>query len=239
MNHQAEQPEFRQAGDDPVASAELVSALMDGVLSGPEVEAALAAAAQPDGQARWQVYHLIGDAMRDSDLALHQTPALLANVRAAMRAAPMTLAEQPATLPAQFPAPERAAANDGLFRWKLASGFASVVAVLAIGWNLWGGASTAAPDRHEPQLAQARRQAAAQPLVVASVAPTVLVAGDGAVTDHASPEALADDGNGDGNQGMLRDPQLDRLLIEHRQMTTFGRPSAFLRNATFVQDPAR
>jgi sigma-E factor negative regulatory protein RseA len=51
------------------------------------------------------------------------------------------------------------AANDGIFRWKLAAGVASLAAVSAIAWNAWGGLGSDSGA----QLAQA--SAAAQVLV--------------------------------------------------------------------------
>jgi sigma-E factor negative regulatory protein RseA len=58
------------------------------------------------------------------------------------------------------------AANDWL--WKLAAGVASVAAVAAVGWNMWGGAASGSA---QPQLASAP---AAQPAVLeASAAPMI------------------------------------------------------------------
>jgi sigma-E factor negative regulatory protein RseA len=111
------------------------------------------------------------------------------------------------------------AANDGVFRWKLLSGFASVVAVAAIGWNVWGFASA---PRYQ-QLAQ-------QPLAQLARSETVQPALPGA-------QRMAVSADGDAAQ-MLRDPQLDNLLAAHRGMAAFGAsPSAFLRNATFEEPP--
>jgi len=231
MNYQAEPG---QTGDDPAESAVLISALMDGALSGSEIEAALAAAAQPDGQARWQMYCQIGDALRASELAVHSDPGLLTRVRAALQEAPATLTPEPPALPM----PQREAANDGVFRWKMVSGFVSVVAVVAIGWNLWGGGvGIPSPGRQGQQLASAG--AIVQPAQMSQAAATGSAAGYSSAEPQAGAQLAVVDDEEDGSPAMLRDPQLDRLLAEHRQMTAFGRPSAFLRNATFVQEPAR
>ena len=211
-----------------------ISALMDGVLAGPDADAALAAAMRPEGQARWQLYHLIGDTLRAADLAAHHDTALLAGVRAAMRQPALTLA--PKQPPVAFAQP---AANDGVFRWKLAAGLASVAAVAAIGWNVWGFAD--APSPSGQQLAQI--QTVAPPSVTPPAQPQASVQAGltaVAVASAAVPGAqpLVPGAGGD-QQLMLRDPQLDRLLAAHRRMAGFGgSSSAFLRNATF-EEPQR
>jgi sigma-E factor negative regulatory protein RseA len=131
------------------------------------------------------------------------------------------------------------AANDGAFRWKLASGFAAVVAVAAIGWNVWGLAG--APSGQQLAQAQPEQRLLSQPVPSGPVQP----AGPGAGTpttlvNVAAPDAqrVALGAEGDQPQ-MLRDPQLDRLLAAHRRMAAFeGSPAAFLRNATF-EEPQR
>ena len=50
--------------DDVVNTQELLSALVDGELTGPELEQALALAEDAQGQANWQLYHLVGDVLR-------------------------------------------------------------------------------------------------------------------------------------------------------------------------------
>jgi sigma-E factor negative regulatory protein RseA len=219
MNNINNNPETDPPDD---ACALSISVLMDGALAGPEIDAALAAAAQPEGQERWRVYHLIGDSLRAADLAAPHDTALLAGVRAAMR--------QPAVTPEPELPPlmsRHQAANDGVFRWKLAAGFASLVAVAAIGWNVWGWSSAPAGR----QLAQA--QSEQPPQVVASALQTV-----NAASAAASGERMALKSDGDKPQ-ILRDPQLDRLLAAHRRMTAFGGGTpTFLRNATF-EEPQR
>jgi sigma-E factor negative regulatory protein RseA len=228
--------------DDDVATGEtaemLISALMDGALAGRQADAALVAAMQPEGQARWQLYHLIGDTLRAADLAAHHDSALLAGVRAAMSQPALTLEPQqpPVTLPRQ-------AANDGVFRWKLVAGFASVAAVAAIGWNVLGFASAPSPSGQQlarvPTVERPSVMRLAQPQASASAGlKTVAVA----VASAAVPGAQSlEPGFGvDESQQMWRDPQLDRLLAAHRRMAAFGSgsPSAFLRSATF-EEPQR
>ena len=66
----------------------------------------------------------------------------------------------------------REAANDGVWRWKMAAGFASVLAVAALGWNLIG------LQQHESANAQGQVLAAAQmpPAAVVARAPAALPA---------------------------------------------------------------
>jgi sigma-E factor negative regulatory protein RseA len=99
-------------------------------------------------------------------------------------------------------------------RWKLAAGFATLVAAGAIVWNVSGG--TGQLDG-KPQLAQ-----------VPPAAPISIAQG-------AAPPATAD------VRGMIRDPRLDELLAAHRQVggtSALQKPAGFLRNATF-EGPAR
>ncbi|MDR0478232.1 MAG: sigma-E factor negative regulatory protein [Burkholderiaceae bacterium] len=212
-----------EPSDDPAVS---ISALMDGALSGPQADAALAAATQPEGEQRWRLYHLIGDTLRAPDLAAHHDAGLPGRVRAAIQPGA-------AMLPEFAPPPValgRQAANDGVFRWKLASGFASVVAVAAIGWNVWSGVG----HPHGQQFAQTQPFVSSQ-VVVASAVPAVPVA-DGVI--GARDAQYATSAPNQSKPEMLRNPQLDRLLAEHRQMAAFGEPSTFLRYATF-EEPAR
>jgi sigma-E factor negative regulatory protein RseA len=212
------------------ARAWSISALMDGAISDQDTDAMLAAAAQPEGQERWQLYHLIGDTLRSADLAEHHDAELLANIRLAMRQGTTpTQASMPESVP--LPVAFQPAANESLLRWKLASGFASVIAVVAIGWNLWSFASTG------QQLAQNQsvRPSLAQSQANASVASEIGISA-GAVAPGAQRLTLD---SSSGEPPIWRDQRLDRLLAAHRRMVAFGgNTSAFLRNATF-EEPQR
>ncbi|HEY9208957.1 sigma-E factor negative regulatory protein [Acidovorax soli] len=197
---------------------EQLSALADGQLQGDELAQALEFAAQAEGQATWQLYHLVGDVLRSPELALHQQGhhSMVMRVREQLAQEPMH-----GRLPEAAPAVEQVvraetavAANASVFRWKMAAGFASLAAVAAIGWSslagLQGTPSSGA-------------QLAAAPAPAQPVAPVVSVAGN------------------DGQQVMIRDPRLDELLAAHRQFgntSALQMPAGFLRNATF-EAPAR
>lgn len=211
---------------------EQLSALADGQLSGDEMEGALAYAAQAEGHATWQLYHLVGDVLRSSDLAQPAHPDFMARLRVelAKEAPAMRPAEPLVQSPqsVQLVAPPMAnAANASVFRWKMVAGFASLAAVAAIGWTslatLQGsGAPGAAPGSvGGAQLA---------------VAPEAQSNGAGA----GAPVIAVADADG-GSQVMIRDPRLDELLAAHKQFgstSALQMPAGFLRNATF-ETPSR
>lgn len=220
--------------DDVVNTQELLSALVDGELTGPELEQALALAEDAQGQANWQLYHLVGDVLRSPDLAHHSQHDLLSGLRAQLAQEPplqalsdsvaQSVAETasaprvamaPGVLeqvqaPALASAQQRdPAANASVFRWKLAAGFASIAAVAAVGWQVL---MVQAPTAIAPQLAQT-----AAPNVVAVAAQ-------------------------DGKTVMLRDPNLDALLTLHEQYGTrpsLQVPAEFLRNAGLAHTSAQ
>lgn len=187
---------------------EQLSALADGQLQGEELAQALRFAAQDEGREAWQLYHLVGDVLRSSELArpadggafLAQLHQKIAQEPASARAVRDTLAQ---AVPSQeFP---RQAANASVFRWKMVAGVASLAAVAAIGWNTVGSLRGGAPG---PQLAAA----------------------------PAAPQAQVVAAGGQDQQVMLRDPRLDELLAAHKQFggaTALQMPAGFLRNANF------
>ena len=129
---------------------ELISALADGQLQGEAVVRGVqAAAADARARATWCAYHVVGEVLRTGRPAGGTAPeAFLARLRERLqREAPVAA---PALTLARVERQEpRPAANDWI--WKMAAGVASVAAVAAVGWNVWGGASQSA----QPQLAAA------------------------------------------------------------------------------------
>ncbi len=199
--------------DDVVNTQELLSALVDGELTGIELEQALAVAEDAQGQRNWQLYHLVGDVLRSPDLAHHSQRDVLTGLRARLAQEPPLQSTQETALQlapgvleqVQAPAAVRdQAANASVFRWKLAAGFASIAAVAAVGWQVM--ALQTAPVGGA-QLAQ-------------NAAPAVV--------------AVAAD---DGRTVMLRDPNLDALLALHEQYANrpgLQVPADFLRNASLA-----
>lgn len=200
---------------------EQLSALADGELKGDDWSQALAFACDEEGQATWELYHLVGDVLRSPDLAQATDSAFLARLRTELAQEPVVprrleAVAQP-TVVASVPDQVDAAANASVFRWKMVAGFASLAAVAAIGWTslatLQGGGSGAGA-----QLASAPERAVAE-----QGAPVIAVA------------------DSDGQQVMIRDPRLDELLAAHKQFgstSALQMPAGFLRNATF-ESPGR
>ncbi|MDY0107596.1 MAG: sigma-E factor negative regulatory protein [Giesbergeria sp.] len=200
--------------NDDLKQREQLSALADGQLDGEEWAQALQFAEQDEGRETWQMYHLVGDALRSADLArASQGSDFLARLHQKMAQEPLPV-RMPSALavqPASLQAPPVQAANDSLFRWKMVAGFASLAAVAAIGWNALG--HVRGDSASGPQLAAAPATAPVQAVAT------------------SNPDA----------QVMLRDPRLDELLAAHKQYsgtTALQMPAGFLRNANF-DSPSR
>ncbi len=200
---------------------ELLSALADGELAGDDlVQALQAAGTQREALATWEAYHVIGDALRSREIgACSPAPLFLERLSARLAQEPGFAA--PALEPVAAPLVQARgeAANDGSFRWKLVAGFASLAAVVAVGWSVLGAGAPGAPAG--PQLAQG-----------AAPAGVVQVAAPGAGEPAVATVVV----QGQGGQAMLRDPRLDELLAAHRQhggASALQMPAGFLRNATF------
>ena len=192
---------------------EQLSALMDGELQGDIWLQALQCAEQEDGRATWHAYHVVGDALRSTELAAHgaSSSAFLARFQQRLAQEPV-LARKLEDVPMQqvvsVKAPLPQAANASVFRWKMLAGFASLAVVASVGWNSW--------DKLQDGGTQL---ATATPLSPAT-APVI------------QAEANTDSPSG----AMIRDPRLDELLAAHRQFggtSALQMPAGFLRNATF------
>lgn len=162
---------------EALSAEELLSALADGELAGGAATQALDAwRAQGASAGSWATYHLIGDVLRSpgapvraadagfvgrfsARLALETSPAptVLPSISAPSEAAPLVVAVNRLHL--------QPAANDHVFRWKLAAGFASLAAVSAVAWSISG---TLFAPASGSQLAQAAGQAESQQILVAS-----------------------------------------------------------------------
>jgi sigma-E factor negative regulatory protein RseA len=77
-------------------NAEKISCLVDGQLERDDAEALLAAVcSDPKLRSQWQQLHLVGDALRSSEVAAHHTPDFCDKVAAALAAEPTVLAPRP------------------------------------------------------------------------------------------------------------------------------------------------
>lgn len=130
---------------DKMNKQELLSALADGQLSGAELAEGLEVLGR-DAQAvsAWQTWHLIGDVMRSPELAAcTPTERFMSRLsqRLAAEATPVPMPvgnamERMVEGPVSAAIVAAGPANDGLFRWKLVAGLASVTAAFAVGWTL-------------------------------------------------------------------------------------------------------
>ena len=214
-------------GDSGAPGRQDLSALLDGELSGDGVRRSCLAW-RDDLQMRetWHAYNVIGDVMRSEDLAssIPRDARFLAELRARLASEPVVLAPQPvppliedargATV--AFAVGRRANGRSWMAPVAVAAGFVVVVGALV--------AVTQAP---QPGITEPTRSA------LASSAPvSMAVASRERVA--SSPEFVA---TGD----VIRDPQLDRYLLAHKQFsgsTVLGATSGFLRNAV-AEVPAR
>ena len=175
-----------------------LSALMDGEL-GPQYTAALVQAVAQDAQlqAAWQRYQLIGEALRaGASLGVVGQDSLQGIAGTRAHALPMTPSATPYTQ----------AANDSVWRWKLAAGFAAVAAVGSIVWSVTGQGGSATQT------------------LAGSPSPAM------ATTALISVELNS------GQSGtMIRDPRLDELMAAHKQFGSASalQPAGFLRSASF------
>lgn len=209
--------------DNPM-DREAISALMDGQLRGTEAAVALQTLASSEARECWQLYHLVGDVLRSSDLAAcGRDDTFVSRLSARLQQESQAGAVVPAPSVAELRDVARPAANDSVFRWKMVAGLASFAAVAAIGWSVLGGLGP--QPGAGAQLAQGAVPVPGQAQVVTLMAPAAT----------ATPPAA--------NAGavMLRDPRLDELLAAHRQSagaSALGDAAGFLRNATF-EGPGR
>lgn len=128
---------------------ELVSALADGQLQGDDIARALALIERSEeARAYWHACHLVGDVLRAQELAADaaRDAAFVARLRQRLQAeAPQPNLVTAIELVAVGADSERVegqkhfkdpVANDASLRWKLVAGFASLAAVVAVGWQL-------------------------------------------------------------------------------------------------------
>jgi sigma-E factor negative regulatory protein RseA len=215
-----------QLPDNAPASA--VSALVDGELSPDELDAVLAHLAEAEsGLTLWDQYQLIGDALRGgAPLVTGRSPEVfLAGIRAQLQTSPSeagALEPSPTLLPSATHQPLRTlpAANDALFRWKMVAGLSSlmaVMAVMAVSWTVLE-SSPAARDVPGAQIATLSPAGISRPA-------------GGPAAGRLQPVVV------ETPQGpVLRDPQLESLLAQHRQygdMSALHKTTGFLRSATY------
>ncbi|WP_439588515.1 sigma-E factor negative regulatory protein [Hydrogenophaga sp.] len=208
----------------PSNPQESLSALADGELEVAALSGLFAEIeSDPQSMGSWHAYQVIGDVLRSSGRVVSaQAPGdFLAGVRERLKAEGALPPVQPVVT--RIDSAPVVAANDAVFRWKMVAGVASVAAVMAVSWNLIGGAPRDAGGASGPQLASIAPAPASPPVVVpvASVAPS-----------SPSTEVVVNTGQG----VVIRDARLEELLAEHRQhggMSALQMPTGFIRGATY------
>lgn len=144
---------------------EWLSALADGELSSGAANAYLQESTQSGALCSdWNTYHVIGQVLKGSGDSLMPSgadPAFLKRLNLRLADEKMATSALPASSRKLTALPNQPAANEAVFRWKLAAGFASLSAALVIGWIFVGtpDASTALQLSQSP---------AAEQVVVAS-----------------------------------------------------------------------
>lgn len=209
-----------------------LSALADGELRGEEFAEAMAwfDSDSPQAEQRrstWRSLHVVGDVLRSDELSACQgDTAFLTRLQSALkqevRLEPRVESCLNRTLDIDashhVPSAPVESANEPVFRWKWAAGFASAAAVLAVSWNLVGGVAVTTGA----QLAQTATPPTELALQLAT--------------------AVSNDASGSDGAVMLRNPQLDAMIAAHNQLgggSALQMPSGFLRNATFDAVPNR
>jgi len=210
---------------DGAPAGQALSALADGELAGDAGEAAFRAwRSDPEARRDWHDWHLIGDVLRSEDLASNPRVELdfCVALRTRLAAEPIVLAPAAIAEPAAQPPSAGRAPRQGrwLFASAAAAGFVLVAGTFAVVRSVDrpaampialadGAAAASSGNAREPTSAAATAAAVAEP-----VAPPVAVLADGR---------------------MIRDAQLDRYLVAHKQFagtSALGVPSVFLRSAT-------
>lgn len=223
---------------DDAELKQMLSALADGELPSEDCQQLLqhlatqGVDAQADAPfAVWERYQIVGECLRTPGLhhVAADSSAFLARLRDRLAdenpVRPASAKAEPRLQPAPALAPVGGnagveAANASVFRWKLVSGFASIAAIAAIGWNSMSGMSSG----EEMQLASSEPTS----VPVASQAPPAFTAGPITVAAQEGPT-----GTGPQNRVLIRDPKLDELLARQYGNTVALQPPApFLRNAS-------
>ena len=205
-------------------SLEQLSALADGQLPGDELAQVLEAVnGRAELREAWQTYHVVGEVLRTGHYVHGSNPSAFMSRLQERLAVEVIEPQRPQLLPqphAYVRPTQAAAANEPVFRWKMAAGLASVAAAAAIGWA-WVG--TGLDDGLAgSQLAVRQVPAGSGSVLAVSTLPQAPLAQTRVSVGGGAPQI------------MLRDPRLDELLEAHQQSIGASQmPSGFLRNATF------
>lgn len=207
--------------NESFASSELISALVDGELTGDEFESSIALVTRSrGGLSTWHAYHMVGEVLRGQNALTPVSPeAFVARFRNQLEQENVhrtSALAQPVMVSRGDQSSQQDGANDAIWRWKLLAGAASLAAVATIGWHVAG--------------AQPGAGAEVTMGVVPQVAAAIPISGGDGRAAVQEAQAV-----------MLRDARLDELMAAHKQFggtSALQKPAGFLRNATF-DGPAR
>ena len=208
---------------DDAANLERLSALVDGELARADVDAACGAWRSDDELRRtWHAWHAIGDALRSDDLICDAKAdrSFCAAVSARLASEAVVLAPSPPAASGASAAPASLRS-----RWAVGSAVAAGLVLVAGTFALVRPGSAPGPER----LALVDGSAASASVAGMSrsmPSGTLLVAD----ADVSAPQVATV-----ADQKVIRDAQLDRYLVAHKQFagsSALGVPSAFLRSAT-------
>ncbi|OJU90722.1 MAG: hypothetical protein BGO13_00955 [Burkholderiales bacterium 66-5] len=190
--------------NDEVSMRECLSALADGELPGHECPQALAYARTDEGRASWQTYHVIGDVMRGVAAMPMLDASMLEGLRARIaqeRPSAVLAPDAEPVVSLQTHAAE--AANASVWHWKLAAGFASLTAAVALGWTAYS--NLGAPPAAGMQLAS---NAGVQSPV------RLLVNEQGVIRDPQLDELMRQSGRYGGMSVQQREPFLRNVGLQ-------------------------
>jgi sigma-E factor negative regulatory protein RseA len=208
---------------DEAAARQALSALADGELVGAAGEAAFVAWRRDAGARRdWHTWHLIGDVLRSEDLASDPRADLrfCAAVRARLASEAVVLAPAPAAAMTTPAFSARGRSGRWMFASAAAAGFVLVAGTFALVRTV--DTPTATPIALADGGAVGRAGSARDPASAAAANAPPSEA-------TAPPVAVVADSR------LIRDAQLDRYLVAHKQFagtSALGVPSVFLRSAT-------
>lgn len=129
------------------SSPELLSALADGELAMGSADVGIAEAGLQDVfrssalHGDWNSYQVIGHVLRGgagASESLGADPAFLQRLNTRLADEKIALLLPTTASDIRVALPNQPAANEGVFRWKLVAGFASLSAALVIAWNFVG-----------------------------------------------------------------------------------------------------
>ena len=210
-------------------SAECVSALVDGQLEGDGFGQCMHELQRnPQVQANWDAYHLIGRVMRSgSSEAQAVDAAFVARLSQRINQEAIQIEPVPATpiVPNEVGLPPAAANRDN---WRRVAGLASVMLVAVLAWQGFGTAVQAPSGGQIAQVVVPVEASNGQRVASVNSDPRgqVMLRSDGIAVLTVNSDAPV----------MIRDPQLDALLAAHRNFagaSALQMAPGFVHNANY------